>query len=234
VPTGVKMFNWIATLWRGTIEFKTALLFAAGFLGTFLIGGITGIFLAIFPIDWQLTDTYFVVAHLHYVLVGGAVFAIFAGIYYWFPKITGRMLSEPLGKLSFWLMLVGFHVTFLIQHSLGLDGMPRRIYEYPNTGHLELYNLISTIGSFILATGVLVTVINVVRSLKVGVVAGPDPWKANTLEWFTSSPPPVNNFDVVPRVRSVEPMKDIRRQIERQAGEPVAAPAPARESAIQA
>jgi cytochrome c oxidase subunit I len=234
VPTGVKIFNWIATLWRGTVEFRTPLLFAAGFLGTFLIGGITGIFLAVFPVDWQLTDTYFVVAHLHYVLMGGAVFAIFAGIYYWFPKITGRMLNESLGKASFWTMLVGFHVTFLIQHSLGLDGMPRRVYEYQNVGHLQLYNLISTVGSFILAIGVLLTVINVVRSLKVGAVAGPDPWKANTLEWFTSSPPPVNNFDVVPRIRSVEPMKDIRRQIARQSGAGVAAPAPAPESAVRA
>jgi len=234
VPTGVKIFNWIATLWRGTVEFRTPLLFAAGFIGTFLIGGITGIFLAVFPVDWQLTDTYFVVAHIHYVLMGGAVFAIFAGIYYWFPKITGRMLSEGLGKVSFWLMLVGFHVTFLIQHVMGLDGMPRRVYEYPPSGHLELYNLISTVGSFILAAGVLVTIVNVVRSLKVGVIAGPDPWKANTLEWFTSSPPPVNNFDVVPRVRSVEPMKDIRRQVARQMGETRQPPAPAPESTVTA
>src|SRR3954451_17521434 len=234
VPTGVKMFNWVATLWRGTIEFKTALLFCVGFLGTFLIGGITGIFLAVFPVDWQLHDTYFVVAHFHYVLMGGAVFAVFAGIYYWFPKITGRLLSEGLGKVSFWLMLIGFHVTFLIQHSIGMDGMPRRIYEYADIGHLELYNLISTIGSFILGAGILVTVYNVVRSTKRGVVAGPDPWKANKLEWSTPSPPPVNNFAVVPRVRSVEPMKDIRRQIERQIGATDAPPAPAPESTIQA
>jgi cytochrome c oxidase subunit 1 len=234
VPTGVKIFNWVATLWRGTIEFKTALLFCVGFLGTFLIGGITGIFLAIFPIDWQLHDTYFVVAHFHYVLMGGAVFAVFAGIYYWFPKMTGRLMSEGLGKLSFWLMLIGFHVTFLIQHSIGMDGMPRRVFEYPDIGHLELYNLISTIGSFILGAGILVTVANAVRSAKKGVIAGPDPWKANTLEWFTTSPPPVNNFDVVPRVRSVEPMKDIRRQVERQAGATSAPPAPAPESAVQA
>ncbi|MCW3039009.1 MAG: ctaD [Solirubrobacterales bacterium] len=217
VPTGVKMFNWIATLWRGTIEFTTPLLFSAGFLFTFLIGGITGIFLAVFPVDWQLTDTYFVVAHLHYVLVGGAVLAIFAGIYYWFPKITGRMLGETLGKASFWTILIGFHTTFLIQHAIGLDGMPRRVYEYPNVGHLELYNLISTVGSFILALGVGMTVVNVMLSLKKGAIAGPDPWKANTLEWFTTSPPPVNNFDTVPRIRSVEPMKDIRRQVARQA-----------------
>jgi cytochrome c oxidase subunit 1 len=234
VPTGVKIFNWVATLWRGTIEFKTALLFCVGFLGTFLIGGITGIFLAIFPIDWQLHDTYFVVAHFHYVLMGGAVFAVFAGIYYWFPKMTGRLMSEGLGKLSFWLMLIGFHVTFLIQHSIGMDGMPRRVFEYPDIGHLELYNLISTIGSFILGAGILVTVANAVRSAKKGVIAGPDPWKANTLEWFTTSPPPVNNFDTVPRIRSVEPMKDIRRQVERQVGATSAPPAPAPESAVQA
>jgi cytochrome c oxidase subunit I len=234
VPTGVKIFNWTATLWRGAIEFKTSLLFAVGFLGTFLMGGITGIFVAVFPVDWQLTDTYFVVAHMHYVLVGGAVFAALSGIYYWFPKMTGRMLSEGIGKASFWMVLVGFHVTFLIQHSIGLDGMPRRVYEYPNVGHLELYNLISTIGSFILGIGVMLTVYNVARSLKRGTIAGPDPWKANTLEWFTSSPPPVNNFDVVPRIRSVEPMKDIRRQVARESGLGEASPAPVAESAVRA
>jgi cytochrome c oxidase subunit I len=233
VPTGVKIFNWTATLWRGAIEFKTSLLFAVGFLGTFLMGGITGIFVAVFPVDWQLTDTYFIVAHMHYVLVGGAVFAALSGIYYWFPKMSGRMLSEGIGKASFWMVLVGFHVTFLIQHSIGLDGMPRRVYEYPNVGHLELYNLISTIGSFILGIGVMLTVYNVARSLKKGTLAGPDPWKANTLEWFTSSPPPVNNFDVVPRIRSVEPMKDIRRQVARESGLGDAAPAPVAESAVR-
>ncbi|MFI5009880.1 MAG: cbb3-type cytochrome c oxidase subunit I, partial [Solirubrobacterales bacterium] len=215
IPTGVKVFNWIATLWRGTIEFKTPLLFCAGFISLFIIGGISGVFLAIFPVDWQLNESYYVVAHIHFVLMGGAVFTIFAAISYWFPKITGRMLSEGLGKLSFWLMFVGFLVTFLIQHVIGLDGMPRRVYEYDNVGNLALYNAISTVGSFILAVGVLFTVINVARSLKVGVLAGPDPWKGNTLEWFTTSPPPANNFDTVPRVRSVEPMKDIRREVQR-------------------
>jgi cytochrome c oxidase subunit I len=232
VPTGVKIFNWVATLWRGTVEFKTPLLFSVGLIGTFLIGGITGVFLAIFPVNWQLHDTYYVVAHLHYVLVGGAVFGIFAAIYYWFPKITGRMLSEGLGKASFWLMLIGFHVTFLIQHSMGLDGMPRRIYEYPDVGNLALYNMISTIGSYVLGLGILLTVVNITRAVKSGVLAGPDPWKGNTLEWFTPSPPPVNNFDVVPRVRSVEPMKDIRRQVQRQGGDAgVQSPAPVPESA---
>src|SRR3954453_21218674 len=233
VPTGVKVFNWVATLWRGTLEFRTPLLYACGFLFLFTLGGITGIFLATFPVDWQLTDTYFVVAHFHYVLVGGAMFAIFAGIYYWYPKITGRMLNEGLGKASFWVMFVGFNVTFLIQHAIGLDGMPRRVYEYPDVGNLHIYNLISTIGSFILALGILMSVVNFLRSLKKGVVAGPDPWKANTLEWFTSSPPPVNNFDPVPRVRSVEPMKDIRREVERRSGVGRAPAAPAPESLVR-
>jgi cytochrome c oxidase subunit I len=223
VPTGVKIFNWIATLWQGTIEFKTPLLFSAGFIALFMIGGISGVFLAVFPVDWQLNETYFVVAHIHFVLMGGAVFTIFAGIYFWFPKISGRMLSESLGKLSFWLMFVGFLMTFLIQHVIGLDGMPRRVYEYDNVGNLALYNLISTIGSFVLASGVLVTIINVTRSLKHGAIAGPDPWKANSLEWFTTSPPPTNNFDVIPLVRSYEPMKDIRREIEQRTS---AVPAP--------
>jgi cytochrome c oxidase subunit 1 len=167
-----------------------------------------------------------VVAHLHFVLMGGAVLAIFAGIYYWFPKMTGRLLGEGLGRLSVGLMFVGILTTFLIQHVIGLDGMPRRVYEYDDVGNLAVYNLISTVGAFIIAAGVLATIVNVVRSLKVGPVAGPDPWKANTLEWFTASPPPVNNFDVTPLVRSVEPMKDIRREVEqRTVGAPAEGPA---------
>jgi cytochrome c oxidase subunit 1 len=218
VPTGVKIFNWIATLWRGSLVMTTSLYFAIGFIAIFSIGGITGIFLAVFPIDWQLNDTYFVVAHFHYVLMGGAVFTIFAGVYYWFPKMTGRMLDEKLGKWSFWLMFIGFNGTFLVQHSLGLSGMPRRIYTYaPNLGW-STYNFISTVGSFILGLGILITIINIAINYKRGQIAGPDPWKGNTLEWFTQSPPPVNNFDAVPRVRSVEPMRDIRRQVERQTG----------------
>jgi cytochrome c oxidase subunit I len=215
VPTGIKIFNWIATLWRGSIVFKTPLYFAAALPALFVIGGISGVILAVFPVDWQLHDSYFVVAHLHYVLFGGSVFGIFAGIYYWFPKMTGRMMSEGLGKLSFWVMFVGFNLTFLIQHSAGLSGMPRRVYDYSGDLGVNDYNLISTIGSFMLGIGVLLTVINALRSYKHGKVAGNDPWKGNTLEWFVQSPPPVNNFDVVPRVRSVEPMKDIRREVAR-------------------
>jgi cytochrome c oxidase subunit I len=218
VPTGVKIFNWIATLWRGSIVLTTSLYFAVGFIAIFIVGGITGIFLAVFPVDWQLNDTYFVVAHFHYVLMGGAVFSIFSGLYYWYPKMTGRLMNESLGKASFWVMFIGFNLTFFVQHALGLSGMPRRIYTYqPNEGWTT-YNLISTIGAFILAAGIGMTIINLVGSLKRGRIAGPDPWKGNTLEWFTPSPPPVNNFDVIPRVRSVEPMRDIRRQVERATG----------------
>jgi cytochrome c oxidase subunit I len=230
VPTGVKVLNWVATLWRGTIEFKTPLLFCVGAVAVFLIGGLSGIFLATFPIDWQVNETYFVVAHLHFVLLGGSLLTIFAAIYYWFPKITGRLLGEGLGRISFGLMVLGILVTFLIQHVIGLDGMPRRVYEYDNVGHLALYNAISTGGSFIIAVGVLATIVNVAGSLKHGAIAGPDPWRANTLEWFTTSPPPANNFDVIPQVRSSEPMRDIRREVERRTsttGAPGAATVPA-------
>jgi cytochrome c oxidase subunit I len=213
VPTGIKIFNWLGTLWRGNIEFRVPLLFAVGLVAQFAFGGMTGVMLAVFPVDWQLTDTYFVVGHMHYVLFGGSAFGIMAGLYYWFPKMSGRMLSEGLGKLSFWLMVIGFNATFLPQHSAGLSGMPRRIVEYHGDG-LTAYNVTSTIGSFILALGVLVTVYNVVVSIRKGRIAGPDPWRANTLEWFTPSPPPQHNFDVIPTVRSLEPMKDIRRSVE--------------------
>ena len=213
VPTGIKIFNWVATLWRGNIEFTVPLLFAVGLIAQFALGGMTGVMLAVFPVDWQLTDTYFVVAHMHHVLFGGTAFGLMAGLYYWFPKFSGRMLSESLGKLSFWLMVIGFNATFLPQYSAGLSGMPRRIVEYHGDG-LTTYNVISTVGAFVLALGVLVTVYNVFVSIRKGRIAGPDPWRANTLEWFTPSPPPEHNFDVIPTVRSLEPMKDIRRGIQ--------------------
>jgi cytochrome c oxidase subunit 1 len=218
IPTGVKIFGWIATMWQGSLVMTTAMWYCVGFIGIFLIGGITGVFLAVFPVDWQLNDTYFVVAHFHYVLMGGAVFTVFAGVYYWYPKITGRLCNERLGKTSFWIMFIGFNATFFVQHALGLSGMPRRIYTYPPGVGWSTYNLISTIGSYILAVGILLSFINWAVSYRTGKIAGPDPWKANTLEWFTPSPPPVNNFDVIPRVRSVMPMLDIRREVERRTG----------------
>jgi cytochrome c oxidase subunit 1 len=219
IPTGVKIFNWLATLWRGNIEFRVPLLFCVAFIAQFVVGGATGVMLAVFPVDWQLTDSYFVVAHMHYVLFGGTMFGILAGLYYWFPKMSGRMLSETLGKVSFWITVIGFNLTFLPQHSAGLSGMPRRVAEYPTHAGLEGYNVASTIGSFVLATGVLVTVANVVISLRRGRPSGPDPWRGNTLEWFTTSPPPEHNFDLIPTVRSVEPMRDYRaRAIERERG----------------
>ena len=199
------MLNWIATLWHGTIEFKTPLLFCAGFLALFLIGGISGVFLAVFPVDWQLNETYFVVAHIHFVLVGGAVFPIFAAIYYWFPKITGRMMSEGLGKLSFWLMFWGVLVTFLIQHAIGLDGMPRRVYTYqPETGWGPL-NLLASSGVLLVVAGAVVFVVALLRSRTNGAAAGDDPWRAPSLEWGTSSPPPSYNYLDLPTVRSSVP-----------------------------
>jgi cytochrome c oxidase subunit I len=218
VPTGVKIFNWISTMWRGSLVMTASLYWAAGMIAIFLVGGITGIFLAVFPVDWQLNDTYFVVAHFHYTIFGGGVFPVMAGVYYWFPKMTGRLLNERMGKISFWLSFIGFNMTFFVQHALGLSGMVRRIYTYPSHWGWSTYNLISTIGAFILALGVILTIINVAINYKRGALAGPDPWKGNTLEWFVPSPPPVNNFDVIPRVRSVEPMRDIRRQVERSTG----------------
>ncbi len=210
VPTGVKFFNWIATMWRGHIKFSTPMLFATGFLLMFLIGGITGVFLASPPIDYAVHDTYYVVAHFHYTLVGGSVFAMFAAAYYWLPKMTGRMLGERLGKLHFWLMFVGFNLTFFPQHQLGLDGMQRRIPDYAeSTGYSDL-NLLSTVGAVILALGIAAFVVNLVVSMRKDAPAGNDPWEGNTLEWATTSPPPHHNFDSLPPVHSERPVFDAR------------------------
>ena len=210
VPTGVKFFNWIFTMWRGKLTFSTPLLFALGFLSMFLLGGINGAMTAAVPVDFAVHDTYFIVAHIHYVLFGGSVFGIMAGLYYWFPKMTGRMLSEGLGKIQFVLMYVGFNLTFFPMHELGLAGMPRRISDYSSTAGWTELNLLATIGGFTIAVSMLPLLWNVFVSLRTGKIAGDDPWEGNTLEWATTSPPPPYNFDHLPEIRSERPVFDLR------------------------
>jgi len=210
VPTGIKIFNWLATMWGGRIQFATPMMFCIAFLFQFLIAGLTGVTLAVAPLDWQLGNSYYVVAHFHYVIVGGILFTIFAAFYYWLPKATGRMCNETLGKLHFWLFLIGFHLTFDFMHVPGVLGMPRRIYTYEPGRGWDIWNLIVTIGVAFQAAGILVFVANLVWSCWRGKLAGRDPWDAWTLEWLTSSPPPAYNYAVIPAVRSRRPLWDLK------------------------
>ncbi len=220
IPTGVKIFNWIATMWQGKIRLATPMLFALGFIAMFTIGGLSGVMHSSPPADLQQTDTYFVVAHIHYVLFGGAMFGIFAGIYYWWPKATGRLLGEGLGKLHFWLMLIGMNLAFFPMHFIGLLGMPRRIYTYGPELGLDTLNLVSTAGAFLIGFSLLVFLWNAWRSGRRGLVAGNDPWGAPTLEWTISSPPPPYNFAVLPDVHSRLPRWSTREMREQPAEPP--------------
>jgi cytochrome c oxidase subunit I len=210
VPTGIKIFNWLATMWGGKIEFKTPMLFCVAFLFQFLVAGLTGIMLGAAPFDWQLSNSYFVVAHFHYVIVGGILFTIFGAFYYWFPKMSGKMCNETLGKLHFWLFFIGFHLTFDFMHIPGLLGMPRRIYTYEPVRGWDVWNLIVTIGVFFQALGTVIFVTNLLWSYFKGKAAGSDPWDAWTLEWSTLSPPPAYNFASIPVVKSRRPLWDLK------------------------
>jgi heme/copper-type cytochrome/quinol oxidase subunit 1 len=204
VPTGMKIFGWTATMLGGSIRFTTSMMFAVAFLLEFTIGGLSGVAFATVPVDWQMTDTYFVVAHIHYVLIGGTLFALFAGTYYWFPKMSGRLLDETLGRFHFWFTIVGFNTAFFVQHILGLLGMPRRVYTYPNFPWWGPLNLTSTIGAGILTFGVLIFCANILVSLQFGKVAGEDPWNAWTLEWSSPASPAAQP------VRSRRPLWDLK------------------------
>jgi cytochrome c oxidase subunit 1 len=211
VPTGIKFFNWIGTMWNGSVTFETPMLFALGFMVTFLLGGLSGVLLASPPLDFHVSDSYFVVAHFHYTLFGTIVFAVFSGVYFWFPKMTGRMLDERLGKLHFWLTIIGFNATFLVQHWLGNAGMPRRYYDYLESDGFTTLNMVSTAGAFLLGISTLPFLYNAWRSYRAGpVVTVDDPWgHGNSLEWLTTCPPPLRNFNRLPRIRSERPAFDV-------------------------
>ncbi len=206
VPTGIKIFNWIATMYGGALRLTSAMLFAIGMITMFIIGGLSGVMLGSVPVNWQVHQTYFVVAHLHYVLFGGSVFGIFSAFYYWLPKMTGWLMDERLGKIHFWIMLIGFNLTFFPQHLLGLLGMPRRYYTYAAGQGWEIWNLMSTVGAYLIALSVLIFIINFFLSARRAKTAGPNPWEAATLEWSTSSPPPDYNFAKIPTVTRMNPL----------------------------
>jgi cytochrome c oxidase subunit 1 len=210
IPTGIKFFNWLATMYGGRLRFDAPMLFTVGFLSMFLIGGLTGIMLALSPFNFQLTDSYFVIGHFHFVLIGGTLFGVFAGCYYWFPKATGRMMSERLAKWQFWLLYIGFILTFGPMHIAGMLGMPRRIYVYDADRGWDLWNQLTTIGAFVQAPSFAIFLYNVFDSLRHGKPAGADPWDAWTLEWTTASPPPPYNFEEVPTVHSRRPLWDLK------------------------
>ena len=210
IPTGVKIFNWLGTMYGGSIRFTTAMLFATAFLVEFTIGGLSGVSFAIVPIDWQLTDTYYVVAHLHYVFLGGSLFGLLSGLFYWFPKLSGRMISEKLGRWFFWLFVTGFNLTFFMQHILGVIGMPRRVYTFPNLPGFGLLNLISSLGAFLMGISMLVFLYMLYEALKRGGKRAPDnPWDGYTFEWMTTSPPQLKNFDTLPPVFNFRPLHDL-------------------------
>jgi cytochrome c oxidase subunit 1 len=210
VPTGIKFFNWIGTMWGGQVSFESPMLFSIGFMVVFLLGGLSGVLLASPPVDFHVHDTYFLVAHFHYVLFGSAVFVGFAAIYFWYPKMTGRMLREGWAKIHFWLLFVGFNVTFLPQHELGLRGMPRRVVTYGAGDHLTFLNRLSTAGAFLVGVSTLPFLWNLWVSWRKPVAAGDDPWEGHTLEWATTSPPPPHNFSSLPPIRSDRPLWDLR------------------------